>query len=58
MTSLLSPEEDHRGLRPPAGEAHDSSMRFRALPVGERVTLAVLLAVFVMAVLYVVAAIM
>ncbi len=52
------PRVDHRGLRPPGGEAHDPGVRYRALPVGERVTLAVLLAAFVLAVVYVLTVIM
>ncbi len=52
------PGVNHRGLRPVAGEAHDRRVRYRALPVGERVTLAVLLAAFVLAVVYVLTVIM
>ncbi len=44
---------DHRGLRARLDGAHDPPVRYRALPVGERVTVAVLLAAFVLAVVYV-----
>ncbi len=52
------PGAGDRGLRAPAGEAHDPPVRYRALPVGERVTLAVLLAAFVLAVVYVLTVVM